>query len=216
MQALLSGWWLSARLMFISPILSIPYSEYILAPPSRTLYPASVHKVNGIVDNAASLTGTPGSATFQGPSAVTFDFSKNIAGIVSLDIGKVDANQFIGVTFSESSLWISEVGSDATAFSGIDETLWFHVTKPGTYTASKEHQRGGFRYLSVIHNSTGSVEAKGVSVHFTAVPHFPDDGLKDYTGYFHSDDEKLNRVWYAGEFRFWWAPRSTKILHVPS
>jgi len=180
--------WLTAILVLISPALSVPYSEYILAPASRTLYPVSVHKVNGSVDNAPSLTKDKGSTTFHGKSAVTFDFGKNIAGIVSLDIGKTsDESQFVGVTFSESSLWISGEASDATADAGLDEPLWFHVTKSGKYSASKEHLRGGFRYLSLVHNSTGSVEVKSLSIYFTAVPHLPDNALRGYSGYYHCE-----------------------------
>jgi len=51
---------------------SVPYSEYILAPASRTLFPASVYKVNGTVTGAESLTRVNGSATFQGVSSVTY------------------------------------------------------------------------------------------------------------------------------------------------
>ena len=132
-------------------------------------------------------------------SAVTYDFGKNVAGIVSIHIGRnSDSHQFVGLTFSESSLWISGVGSDATAYSGIDQILWFNVKEQCSYTTSKERQRGGFRYLSVIHNTTGSIDVTALSVEFTAMPHFPDDGLKNYTGYFHSEDDVLNRAWYAG------------------
>lgn len=83
-----------------------PYSEYILAPSSRTLHPVSVHKVNGTVTGAETLlvgsNNATGSATFSGLSSVTYDFGKNIAGVASLKIGKVDAGQFIGLTYTES------------------------------------------------------------------------------------------------------------------
>lgn len=192
--------------MLLSPRLSLllsatlttaaKYSEYILAPSSRTLHPASVYKVNGTVDGAETLTGDDeGNATFSGPSAVTYDFGKNIAGRVTLNIGSVDEDQFIGLTFSESSLWISGVGSDGTADAGLDEILWFHPTEAGDVSVAPEHERGGFRYLSLIHNSTGSVEVRRVDVYFTAMPHWEDDQLGAYTGWFHCDDELINRVW---------------------
>lgn len=172
------------------------YEEYILAPSTRTLHPVSVHKVNGTVDRAESLTGDgEGSATFQGPSAVTFDFSKNIAGRVTFNIGSVDEDQYIGITFSESSLWISGKGSDGTADAGLDEILWLQPTGSGDISVAPEHERGGFRYLSLIHNSTGDVEVKRVDVYFTPMPHYDDDQLKAYTGWFHCDDELVNRVW---------------------
>lgn len=66
-----------------------PYSEYILTPASRTLLPATVYNVNGSVTQAASLTSPPGNATFKGASAVTYDFGKNVAGIVSFNVSTV-------------------------------------------------------------------------------------------------------------------------------
>ena len=50
----------------------VPYSEYILAPASRTIFPTSVYKVNGTVTRAESLVGGNGSAAFQGVSSVTY------------------------------------------------------------------------------------------------------------------------------------------------
>lgn len=66
-----------------------------------------------------------------------------------------------------------------------------------TYTADREHARGAFRYLSLVNNGTGDIELTGLSVYFTAAP---TQSLQDYKGYFHSDDELLNRVWYAGAY----------------
>ncbi|KAH7024263.1 bacterial alpha-L-rhamnosidase domain-containing protein [Macrophomina phaseolina] len=182
--------------------LAVPYEEYILAPSSRTLHPVSVWKANGTVEGADSVTSDAlGSATFTGASAVTFDYEKNIAGVVSLTIGNVsDENQYIGITFSESSLWISGESSDATADAGNDETLWFQPKKAGVYTVPRQNERGAFRYLSLVHNTTGSLEVTQVTTHYTAMPHWADDALRNYTGYFHSDDELLNRIWYAGAY----------------
>ncbi|KAK4493955.1 hypothetical protein PRZ48_015141 [Zasmidium cellare] len=191
----------SALLLSATLTTAAKYSEYILAPSSRTLHPVSVYKVNGTVDGAESLTGDEeGSATFQGPSSVTYDFSKNIAGRVTLNIGDVDEDQYIGITFSESSLWISGEGSDGTADAGLDEILWLQPDGEGDVSVSPEHERGGFRYLSLIHNGTGNVEVRRVDVYFTPMPHYEDDQLGAYTGWFHCDDELINRVWYAGAY----------------
>jgi hypothetical protein len=172
----------------LAPAIAIPYDEYILAPRSRTLHPASVHNTNGSVSDPESLTSSNGSAVFDGNAATSYDFGINIAGVVSLTIGSVsDSSQYIGVTFSESSYWVSNASSDATADAGKDETLWFHVTEPGRYTAPREKERGGFRYMTLVHNSTGMVEVTSAEVHYTAMPHWEDDALANYTGYFHCD-----------------------------
>jgi len=168
---------------------SIPYSQYILAPKSRTLHPVSVHSTNGSVTHPESLTSANGSSVFTGEAATAYDFGINIAGLVTVTIGSVNSSssEYIGVTFSESSLWVSNRSSDATADAGKDETLWFHVNGAGRYTAPKEKVRGGFRYMTLVHNGTGSVEVTGAEVHYTAMPHWEGDALGNYTGYFHCD-----------------------------
>lgn len=188
-------------LLFTGAVSAAQYSQYILTPNSRTIYPTSVYHVNGTVTNASSVLGEgQGSAIFNGPSAVTYDFGKNIGGVVTLRIGDVDEDQFIGLAYTESSLWISSEGSDATADAGLDEILWFRPTGPGNFTVSREHERGGFRYLSLIHNTTAGIEVESVSVYFTPMPHIAEDQLGNYTGYFHCNDELVNRIWYAGAY----------------
>ncbi|KAG9690403.1 bacterial alpha-L-rhamnosidase domain-containing protein, partial [Aureobasidium melanogenum] len=181
---------------------AVPYAEYILAPSQRDLAPVSVHQANGSVINAAGITTSGhGGTTFNSVSAVTYDYTKNIGGLVSFVVSSSsDSEQYIGISFTESSMWISPDGSDATQNIAIDETLWFKITGPGNYSVEPLHDRGGFRYLNVYHNTTGNVTLSHLQTYFTAMPHFPDDGLRDYTGYFHSNDEKLNRVWYAGAY----------------
>jgi len=196
------------NIVFVKPLVSllsssllagaVPYSEYILAPASRTVYPASVYKVNGTVTGAESLFQASGSAVFNGVSSVTFDYGKNIAGVVSVTVGSSSSpDAFIGLTYTESSVWINGHGSDATGDAGLDEVLWLPVGNgPGTYTVERWHERGAFKYLSLVSNTTASVEVTSVSTNFTAAPV---QDLRAYRGYFHSDDELLNRIWYAGK-----------------
>lgn len=176
------------------------FSEYILAPDSRTIYPAAIHRVNGSVSNANSLLASPnGNATLRGNSSITFDYTKNVGGVVSITVASSDlpSDTVLGVTFTESSLWINGQACDATADAGLDTPLWVHVGDgPGTYTFGTEFERGAFRYLSLVSNSSATVQVTSVAVNFTAAP---TQNLKEYSGYFHSDDEMINRVWYAGE-----------------
>jgi hypothetical protein len=214
----------SILFLFASAAYAIPYSEYILAPKSRTLRPVSVHSSNGTINPEALLTTSVNTTTttFAADAATAYDFGINIVGLVSLDITATsDAHQAIGVTFSESSLWISNASSDATADAGKDETLWFNITGPGRYTAPREKERGGFRYMTLVHDGEGSVDVGGVDVHYTAMPHWEGEegGLREYTGWFNCDgtwiphafallcycsdtllDELLNRIFYAGAY----------------
>lgn len=117
---------LSLTLFVARAYSQVPYSEYILAPSSRTVFPVGIYNVNGTVDNAEGLLhGANGSALFSAASAVTFDFGKNIAGQVSLTAGDTvyAPDAVIGITFSESSIWVAGFASDATASDGVDEPL---------------------------------------------------------------------------------------------
>ncbi|KAF2758411.1 bacterial alpha-L-rhamnosidase domain-containing protein [Pseudovirgaria hyperparasitica] len=205
-----------ASSLFFSGLLSsalavAKYDEYILTPSSRKIHPSSVYNINGTVDGSESLiASSSGSAIFHDFSAVTYDYGKNIGGIVSLTIGAIsDTDQLIGITFSESSLWISGEWSDATADEGNDVSLFFYPSGPGVYTVGEQYQRGGFRYLSLVHNTTGSLEVQKIEVNYTAVPHIEEAQMRAYSGWFHSDelldtndgsDELINRIWYAGAY----------------
>ncbi|KAJ5641822.1 hypothetical protein N7490_005822 [Penicillium lividum] len=191
--------WLNLLLPVVAAT-SVPYEEYILAPRSRDLTALSVYQVNGSVTNANSLTqSSGGTASFNGVSSVTLDFGKNVAGLVSLDVSSSSSSSaFLSVTFSESSLWISSEYSDATGNSGYDTPLWFNVGKgAGTYTPETKFQRGAFRYLTVASNTSATVVLDALHVSLTSAP---DQNLREYTGWFHSDDELINKLWYAGAY----------------
>ena len=84
------------------------------------------------------------------------------------------------------------------ADAGLDAPYFINTTGPEFVTVERQYERGGFRYLSLINHGTRSVDISNLTVNFTAMPHFQE--LGSYTGYFHSNDEKLNRVWYAGAY----------------
>lgn len=178
----------------------VPYQEYILAPTPRDLMPCLVHSVNGSIKNASALTqASSGGTTFNGVSSVTYDFGKNVAGLISLDVGSSSSpSAFLGVTFTESSIWISNEACDATSNSGLDTPLWFNVGEgDGTYTPDSKYMRGAFRYLTVVSNTTATILLTGLHVNFTAAPM---QDLQAYTGWFHSDDELINQIWYSGAY----------------
>ena len=177
---------------------SVPYHQYILAPSSRTLRPVDIYtqygplsSENALLESHKSLTGPPLVLhTFN--SSVTYDFGKNIAGLVNLIVAS--QNGSVGVTFTESSLWVSSAFSDPSADpTGMDTRLVFNITSPGLYEASRKMERGGFRYLTVVNLGTEELSIKDLWIYFTPMPHWPDNALQDYTGWFHSNDEKLNR-----------------------
>jgi hypothetical protein len=56
-------------------------------------------------------------------------------------------------------------------------------------------------------NGTGAVSLSNVIIHYTAYPQAATDLSSAYTGYFHSNDEELNAVWYAGAY-------TNQICHI--
>lgn len=201
--ALLHSQWIS----FAAAAAEVPFSEYILAPKSRIISPVSIYQTGGNVKNAAGLliTSAPEqqsnqSTSFAGNgSFVTLDFGKNIAGRVGFNVDAVSGlSDSIGFTFSESSMYISAQYCDAVTDGIFDLPQWFNDTTPGHYEAGHDFQRGAFRYLTIVHNTTGAIDISNVTVYWTASPEMEDPAA--YTGYFHSDSEKLNRVWYAGAY----------------
>lgn len=140
-------------LVSVSKTAAVPYEQYILAPSSRNVHPVSIHSVNGTVIGAESLAGTTnGIALFVGNSAVTYDFGVNVGGPLTIQFAPRTSG-CVGVTFTESSLWISGLGCDATADSGIDAPLWFCAQDAdinGRVAADADHGRGAFRYIQAI------------------------------------------------------------------
>lgn len=183
------------------------FREYILAPTSRVISPASIYQTGGNVGNAAALLATSAavlqsnqSTSFAGNgSYVTLDFGKNVAGRVSFNVDAVSgSSDSIGFTFSKSSMYISAQYCDAVNDRVFDLPQWFNDTTPGHYEAGHDFQRGAFRYLTIVHNTTETINISNVTVYWTTSPEMEDPAA--YTGYFHSDSERLNRVWYAGAY----------------
>ncbi|GLI81735.1 hypothetical protein PoHVEF18_010124 [Penicillium ochrochloron] len=81
---------------------------------------------------------------------------------------------------------------------GLDAPLWFAVDQgAGKYRLEEKYQCGSFRYLTVVSNTTASVSLQSLHVQFLAAPK---QDLQAYTGWFHSNDELVNRIWYAGAY----------------
>ncbi|KAL2836300.1 Six-hairpin glycosidase-like protein [Aspergillus pseudoustus] len=191
---------LQATLHFAASLAATPYSEYIFAPSSRKIHPVAVYDSFGPNSNPENLcTEARRTTVLGGLSSITYDLGKNVAGIVSIYVNASSSQTAVlGVTFSESSLWISNRSSDATADEGADAPIYFAVgERTGVYIADPEQQRGGFRYVTLVHNSTGTIAVSELYVNFTAAPR---QDLRRYTGYFHCEDELLNRIWYAGAY----------------
>ncbi|MGW1727657.1 alpha-L-rhamnosidase-related protein [Streptomyces sp. NPDC002306] len=169
------------------------------SPASRILKPTAVYRTSGSVANPQNVLTGQSTRISGSQSAVTLDFGKEVGGVTTLSFGSVsDSGQRVGLAFSESSLY---VGNDSDLSSGRgneDGALYATASTGGAYTVPTTQLRGGFRYLTVFLDTSGWVDLKGVSLAFTAAPGKSDPA--DYPNYFHSSDDLLNRIWYAGAY----------------
>ncbi|PVH77130.1 glycoside hydrolase family 78 protein [Cadophora sp. DSE1049] len=157
---------------------------------------------------------------WSGPNAtVTYSFGQMTAGYPTLlfkdatcsgqPCSKVELPGFncsspcqgLGVAFSESLQGVGYASDLSVLYSHVDGTLYIPMVK-GTYSIPNQWARGSFRYLTLSLGPTTSpdtrVKFQLLHVYFTAQPNTPQ--LDDYSGYFHSSDDLLNRIWYAGAY----------------
>jgi Bacterial alpha-L-rhamnosidase 6 hairpin glycosidase domain len=180
---------------------SVTFSDddYNLSPSSRTLAPVAVQRIYGGVSSSDQML-SGGTTTIKGMgSYIVLDFGKEVGGIASLQFGAASDNaQSVFLAFSESVLYTGPQSDLSVGGPAPDGSLSANVTANGTYSVPPEKLRGGFRYLTVGLETGGSVELTGVTVYFTPAPTLSD--LRAYRGSFRSNDDLLNRVWYAGAY----------------
>lgn len=152
-------------------------------------------------DGVVSLNSGPAILNGNGSNLV-FDFGIEVGGIVSVSYSSSGTGS-LGLAFTEASTWIGE-WSDASngKFAGRDGALYADISTSGngTYTMPDKSMRGGFRYLTafLITNTNTTVEITDVQLEISFQPTWAN--LRAYQGYFHCDDELLNRIWYAGAY----------------
>lgn len=169
------------------------------SPTSRTLKPTAVYRTSGSVANPQNVLSGQSTRISGSQSAITLDFGKEVAGMATLSFGAAsDSGQRVGLAFSESSLYVGTNSDRSSGRDGEDGALYTTASANGTYTMPTAQQRGGFRYLTVFLDTSGWVDLKGISLAFTAAPGKADPA--DYANYFHSNDDLLNRIWYAGAY----------------
>jgi hypothetical protein len=173
--------------------------DYNLSPFSRTLAPVAVQRIQGEVSSSDQIL-TGGTTTIKGMgSYIVLDFGKEVGGITSLQFGAAsDSAQSVFLAYSESVLYTGPQSDLSVGGPSPDGSLSANVTANGTYRVPPERLRGGFRYLTVGLETSGSVELTGATIYFTPAPTLLD--LRAYRGSFRSNDDLLNRVWYAGAY----------------
>lgn len=176
-----------------------PWEENIYSPDSRTVSPVSAFPLN----DTSLVTSWPGTAYLKGnASALVFDFGKEVGGIVTVDYSTTGQGA-LGLAFTEAKNWIG-LASDSSngKFEYGDGALYSNFTAGNhTYTMDLVHLRGGFRYLTlfiVTNDTSASISISDISLEIAFQPTW--SNLRAYQGYFHCNDEDLNKIWYSGAY----------------
>lgn len=181
------------------------WDDNIYAPSSRTVQPKSILSLA----NASEISSYPGPATLTGnASALVFDFGLEVGGIVHLSYSTSGSGTgTLGLAFSEAKNWIGLYSDSSNGlFQRGDGAIYdapFAGAGNHSYVVPDEKLRGGFRYLTVflLTNSTSSgpsVDVGEIELEIAFQPTW--SNLRAYNGYFHCNDEELNRIWYAGAY----------------
>lgn len=174
------------------------WENNIYAPSSRIVSPEKIFTIQ----NRTAQSWLGSTKLHGNGSNAVFDFGREVGGIVSLSYSSSGAGS-LGLAFTEASTWIGE-WSDASngKFAGRDGALYanFSGAINGSYTMPDKVMRGGFRYLTLflITNGNTAVDISDVKLDISFQPTW--SNLRAYQGYFHSSDELLNRIWYAGAY----------------
>ncbi|PRP78012.1 glycoside hydrolase family 78 protein [Planoprotostelium fungivorum] len=182
-----------------------PWDNYNLAPAQRSILPQSVYETGGDVVGAVKVL-QGGQVTLSGDAWVVLDFGKEspthslykVGGIVSFHFGSVATSAALSMSYTESPYFVSRDNSDTSKGGNGEDGVWSVKPQPSSfYTVPSVRQRGGFRYLT-LSISSGQLSLYNLTLYSTWSPHFSD--LRGYSGYFHSSDDLLNRIWYSGAY----------------
>nr|WSY55365.1 hypothetical protein OG999_38090 [Streptomyces sp. NBC_00886] len=149
--------------------------------------------------NLQNILNGRSTRTFGANSAITLDFGQDVGGVTTLSFGSAsDSSQRVGLTFSESSLYVGTNRDKSSNCNGGNGALHGSATADGrgTYTVPTVQLRGGCRYLTACLDTSGRVGLSGVSLNFTSPPGRANPA--DCANCFSPSDDLLNRTWYAG------------------
>lgn len=109
----------------------------------------------------------------------------------------------LGIAFTESKKWIGKASDSSNGgFEGPDGALFANIpsTGDGSYVVPDNKLRGGFRYLTLFleTDAATTLSITDISLEIAFQPTWKN--LRAYQGYFHSSDEQLNKIWYAGAY----------------
>jgi hypothetical protein len=179
-----------------------PWDQNIFAPETRTVSPVNVLSLA----NAFVISTYSGAKSLHGnASALVFDFGVEVGGVLSVDFTTTGAPGSFGFAFTEAKDYIGlQSDSSNGKFASGDGALYSDFESAGNYSYTMEDQkmRGGFRYLTVFlraqANETVALDIDSITLELSFHPTW--SNLKACQGYFHCNDEMLNKIWYLDAY----------------
>lgn len=175
------------------------WETYNYSPSSRIVQPARILR-----PDTSFLANYPGSAQLKGNgSQLIFDFGKEVGGIVTVSYSAIGSGS-LGLAFTEAKNWTGEWSDSSNGSFNPDGALYANITttQESNYTMPDDKMRGGFRYLTLFavanNNSTINIDLLDITLEVSFQPAWPN--LQAYGGYFYSNDDLINRIWWSGAY----------------
>jgi hypothetical protein len=171
---------------------------YIHSPTSRTASPVSIlNAENQFTSRYSGVSRLTGNGSTQ-----VYDFGQEVGGLVTVNYTAVGSGT-LGLAFTEAKNFTGTTSDSSDGSYHVDGALSVDIsaTDSGTYTMPIDRLRGGFRYLTLFlqsDDSTFDVTFQSITVELAYQPAW--QNLRAYQGYFNSNDDLLNRIWYAAAF----------------
>jgi hypothetical protein len=131
--------------------------------------------------------------------SLTLDFGEEVGGLITVHAtSATDADQQLGLAFTESSQYVGTSSDASNGGAGADGSITADLSPGASWAMPQAKLRGGFRYLTVFDQSGGTIALDSVTLSISFAPSM--SNLRDYDNYFYSSDPLLNRIWYAGAY----------------
>ncbi|KAI0515003.1 glycoside hydrolase family 78 protein [Xylaria bambusicola] len=176
------------------------------APDSRNVAPVAVYSLQSGREIATWPAAIPISSNTSG---VYLDFGKEVGGVITIKFSVYSVTKrhsreqgSLGLAFSEAKNWVGYTSDSSNGnYARPDDAIYGTFSRTGnfTYVMPIEYLRGGFRYLTLFLLGDGtSIMIHNVTLELSFQPTW--SNLRAYQGYFHSNDNLLNKIWYSGAY----------------
>jgi hypothetical protein len=179
------------------------WQEYVEGPEAGDVYPVKIVSTSGNVENPRALLNPVAAGTTTltknpgGPAPkIILDYGKDVGGVPFFIVTGATGTPTLRAAYSEGRGYLGPKGDEAPGYAAADPHRFdtFSVNQPGIVT--KGMIQGGERFEEITLTSPGSLSMTSVGIHFSAFQASPDD----YQGYFISNSDELNRIWYDGAY----------------